>query len=214
MTTRMNRDDLDVSRPEIVVTDDKLTVNHGVVDHGLSVDTSVAADPVLSSPGQSRGTWLSIAAVIILAFVTAFVVVGVLIGGEDTDVVTQPRAQAPAAGQVAPDSPLELTIEPPARVVAGKAASFVVNYQAGTGQFAGSTEEWGDDVGTSSVSQGACDPAAATTGPLQGRYTVTHTWGKPGTYTIDLGVTSFTCVGSEARTTEASRSLTVQVAAP
>jgi hypothetical protein len=117
-----------------------------------------------------------------------------------------------AAGPVVPD-PLGLDVTVPTDVVAGQPATLVVRYTDGAGTFSGSTEEWGDDVGTSSLAEDICPAPAAAAAPVQGSYTATHTWAKPGSYPVKVAVSSYTCVDGAAVLEEATTTVTVEVAA-
>jgi hypothetical protein len=96
-------------------------------------------------------------------------------------------------------------------VVAGAPATFVVHYTDGAGTFAGSTEDWGDAVGASSVSLGQCT-AAAPASAATGSYDATHTWTKPGTYQVTLAAASYTCVDGAAVPEQVTKTLQVVVA--
>lgn len=127
------------------------------------------------------------------------------------------QAKVPPAAQPAGPAPLSLEVTAPAtQVVAGQAATFEVRWADGAGTFSGSTEEWGDDVGASSLQEGRCDTATASDAATSGSYAVTHTWMTPGTYTVKLGVSSYTCTGGaagDALVENAEKTLTVVVAA-
>ena len=181
---------------------------------GLEVSSAEAAVSPRSGPPARRpvGPWVVAAVVVVLA-VGAVVAAGLALGrGADDAVVAEPADQSPARGPVVP-APLTMTVVMPASVVAGRLATIEVRYAGGHGQFGGSTEDWGDGVGTSSLRQGACDtvPAAAT--PLSGSYRLTHTWDRPGTYTVQLGVSAYACAGASAVEEQAGKKLTVTVAA-
>ena len=89
---------------------------------------------------------------------------------------------------------------------------FTVTWSDGTGFFSGTSEEWGDGVGTSSVQEGTC-PSTQAPGALSDTYGVTHTFTSPGTYTVTLGVHSWTCSGATAVQEQATVVHTVEVAA-
>ncbi len=130
-------------------------------------------------------------------------------GGED-EVLTRP---APAAAEPAPPAELSLSVEVPDQVVAGSTATIVVRYDDGVGIFSGSTEEWGDGIGTSSLQESRCG-ATDTTAPAQGTYRARHTWAEPGTYTLTVGVSSYTCSGGTSSEEQASTTVDVVVTAP
>jgi hypothetical protein len=144
--------------------------------------------------------------------VLALVVAGWLLlrGGDDSQVATEPGTGAPEPAAVAP---LSLTVDVPTDAVAGRPAGLVVHYADGAGVFGGSTEEWGDDVGTSSLAEDICPAPAAAAAPVQGSYTATHTWAKPGSYPVKVAVSSYTCVDGAAVLEEATTTVTVEVAA-
>ena len=125
---------------------------------------------------------------------------------------TSPDRRNSLDGRVGPAP--RITIEAPATVVAGKPATFTVNYALTNGRLSGSVEEWGDGVGGGSAKQERCESSAQTAGPTSGRYSVTHTWSRPGTYDVVLGVNTYTCVGTQSRDSKAFRTLPVTVVAP
>jgi hypothetical protein len=129
------------------------------------------------------------------------------------DVVAEPAQRSTTAPSAPAPAPLTLSVTLPAPVVAGQPAEITVRYADGDGRFGGSTEEWGDGVGGASAKQGPC-AAGAGFGPLEGSYTATHTWTRPGTYTVAIGVSSYTCTGTAAVVEQASRSVAVRVTAP
>ena len=134
-------------------------------------------------------------------------------GGDATVATTAPPAAKPAAPAV--PAPLIVQVDVPAQVVAGRPATLVVHYADGAGIFSGSTEDWGDQVGTSSVSEGACPATAAAPAPaLSSGYAPRHTWAKPGTYPVTVGVSTYTCVSGAAVQEQASTTVQVVVAAP
>ena len=157
-------------------------------------------------PAQPRRR-LVVALAALLALVLAAVLVSVLVlgGGDEPVRATQP----PAAGPVAPAA-LGMTVEVPDTVVAGQPAEVVIRWTDGEGVFSGTSEDWGDGVGTSSLAQDQCtgvatDRAAADT------YRVAHTWSEPGSYQVALGVTTYVCTGGSAVQEDVSKTVTVQV---
>jgi hypothetical protein len=88
-----------------------------------------------------------------------------------------------------------------------------VHYADGTGVFSGSTEEWGDEVGTSSLAEATCPSPAPAATPLQGTYQATHTWAAAGSYPVKVAVSSYTCVDGAPVLEQATTTLTVEVAA-
>ena len=87
-----------------------------------------------------------------------------------------------------------------------------MRWSDGEGVFSGSTEEWGDGIGASSLAQDRCT-GVATDQPAAGNYSVTHTWSEAGTYQVVLGVASYTCQAGAAVPEEASKTVTVEVVA-
>lgn len=209
MAAHMNRDRLEVSRPDVVVVQDAPSIIPGptLIDDGK--DPSGNPTTGGGEPNSNRPRlWLALAGVLVLlaaGWSFAFFRAG------ESAVVVQPGK--PGSGSAAGSTALKVTVEPPGNITAGKPARFTVNYEAGQGRFAGSVEEWGDGVGaSSSAGQRACQAAASpSAAPLKGRYTVTHTWAEPGTYTVVLGVNTSFCIGDQPREETASRSLTVTV---
>ena len=118
-------------------------------------------------------------------------------------------AQTAGAGSVAPP-PLTVTVTAPPRVVAGERAEFTLRWSDGEGIFSGTSEDWGDGVGVSSLAQQACDLAPAA-GRAGGEVTVRHTFTAPGPYTLVLGVSTYTCSGAEAVTETATETVQVDV---
>jgi hypothetical protein len=158
----------------------------------------------------SRGMLAGLAVLVVLALVLAGWLL--LRGGDDSQVSTTPGA---GAQQPAAIAPLSLTVDPVVGAEVGQPATLVVHYADGTGVFAGSTEEWGDDVGTSSLAEDVCpspspSPAAA---PLKGTYQATHTWAAPGSYPVKVAVSSYTCVDGAPVVEQATTTVTVEVAA-
>lgn len=200
MTTGMNnaRDRLEVSGPDVVVVHDRPAA-------GLTV--TGAPEP----PRSSGRRWLLIAALLVLAVAAA--VLAFLVSGDD-NVATEPATQSqPKAAGATAGRPL-ITIESPATVVAGQPATFTVNYELMDAKFSGSIEEWGDGVGVGSAKQERCESSAQTAGPSSGRYSASHTWTRPGTYEVVLGVQTYSCSGTESRDAKATRTLSVTVVAP
>jgi hypothetical protein len=127
----------------------------------------------------------------------------------DDPVRTTPATAA--AGPAVPD-PLGLDVTAPTDAVAGRPATLVVRYTDGAGTFSGSTEEWGDEVGTSSLTEAQC-ATGATDGPASGTYRATHTWSEPGSYTVKVAVSSYTCDTGGPVEEQATTTVTVVVGA-
>jgi len=132
-----------------------------------------------------------------------------LAGGGDPVVVA--KSDPPAAGRPAGLQSLGLVVDAPASVAAGEPARFTVSFTDGAGIFSGSSEDWGDELATSSRKQGRCGPGAAASPPAAGTYTLRHTWSEPGTYSVVIGVATYTCADGSAVAEEAARTLTVEV---
>jgi len=163
-------------------------------------------DPPRARPG--RGMLAGLAALVVLALVLAgWLLLG---GGDDSQVSTTPGA---GAQQPAAIAPLSLTVDPVVGAVVGQPATLVVHYADGTGVFGGSTEEWGDDVGTSSLAEDICPSPSPAAAPLKGTYQATHTWAAPGSYPVKVAVSSYTCVDGAPVLEQASTTVTVEVAA-
>ena len=156
---------------------------------------------------------LLVGLVALLALVLAVTVVLVLVlGGDDEPEVT---TRTPAAADPGGPAPLGLTVEVPQQVVAGLPASLMVRWTDGEGVFNGSTEEWGDGVGTSSLAQESCSASAtaAQSSPSAGRYAASHTWTEPGTYQVTIGVASYLCRDGTATQEDARTTVSVEVLA-
>jgi hypothetical protein len=195
METREGRD-LEVRRgPEVVV----------------GTGTSAGEHPVDGPPPVRPRRRLVVGLVALLALVLAVTVVLVLVlGGDDEPEVT---TRTPAAADPGGPAPLGLTVEVPDEVVADQPAELVVRWTDGEGVFSGSTEEWGDGVGTSSLAQDSCaaSATAAQDRPSAGRYTASHTWAEPGTYRVTIGVASYLCESGTATQEDAQTTVSVEV---
>ncbi len=145
------------------------------------------------------GVALVLVATVALAFWTS--------GGDD---VTAGTTTPSAAGSDVPAA-LGMSVDVPARVVAGEEASLTVRWSDGTGIFSGTSEEWGDGIGTSSLSQGRCEPGAPPAEVVGGTYAVPHTWSEPGTYTVVLGVATYVCDDGSAVEEQVTEPVTVEV---
>jgi hypothetical protein len=188
----------------------------------LEVQTS-EPDVVLSSPlapyppvvlEPARGTRLSLAIIAVVALLASAVGIAVaaVVSGSDDDAVVQPQSQQPAAVP-APPAALSVTADGPASVAVGERARITVTYTDGSGIFSGTSEEWGDGVGTSSLQEGRCSAPAEPAGSLSDSYQVTHRWTEPGTYSLVLGVNTYTCQGTTAVQEHATTMLIVKVLA-
>jgi hypothetical protein len=157
-------------------------------------------------PGLRRAVLAGVAVGVLLAAALG----GWLATRGDDPVRTTPAPAA--AGPVVPE-PLALDVTVPTDVVAGQPATLVVTYTDGAGTFSGSTEEWGDDVGTSSLTEGRC-ATGATDVPASGSYDATHTWSKAGSYAVKVAVSSYTCDTGTPVEEQASTTVTVVVGTP
>lgn len=188
------------------------------VQHGPGVTVSTSGAP--AAPGVEHAAdgppplrprrRLVVGLAALLALVLAVTVVLVLVlGGDDEPEVT---TRTPAADPGGP-APLGLTVEVPDQVVAGQPARLVVRWADGEGVFSGSTEEWGDGVGTSSLAQDSCaaSATAAQGRPSAGRYAASHTWAEPGTYQVTIGVASYLCEDGTATQEDARTTVSVEV---
>lgn len=174
------------------------------VSHGQPEIRHEAAQAAPRSPAARVAKVL--AGVLVGLLVAAFLLLWLLRGGGDDAV----RAGVPV-GKPAAVQELGLTVSAPETAVAGQAASFTVAWTDGTGVFSGTTEEWGDGVGASSLSQAGCPQAASSEQAGGGTYDVSHTFTEPGTYSVVLGVSTYTCQAGAAVTEDASRTLQVEV---
>ena len=176
-----------------------------------AVDGPPPAHPAASTPPARPRRRLVVGLAALLALVLAVIVVLVLIlGGDDEPEVT---TRTPAAADPGGPAPLGLTVEVPDEVVAGQPAELVVRWTDGEGVFSGSTEEWGDGVGTSSLAQDSCAASATATQdrPSAGRYTASHTWAEPGTYRVTIGVASYLCESGTTTQEDAQTTVSVEV---
>ena len=195
MTTRENAG-VTVSSPDIVV---------------LNSTSPPPAAPT-SPPGRSssrRRAAMIIAALVAVAGIA--LVVAALLDGDEQAVAT-PVAQVPADAPGAPE-PLVVRAEGPASATVGEPVEFRVTYSDGSGTFSGTSEDWGDGVGTSSLREGQCTAADVAPDALSDSYRLSHTWTEPGTYTVTLGVHSYACKGTTAVQDQATQTLTLQVLA-
>ena len=169
------------------------------------------APPVLLEPRGARLP-LAIMAVLVLLASAVGIAVAAVISGSDDNSVAQPQSQQPA-DVPAPPAALSVTANGPASVAVGEPATITVTYTDGSGIFSGTSEEWGDGVGTSSLQQGSCSAPAEPAGSLSDSYQVKHEWTEPGTYSLVLGVNTYTCRGTTAVQESATAMLVVKVLA-
>lgn len=165
-----------------------------------------SADPDGPPPAPPRRRLvIGLAALLALALVAVLVLV-LALGGDDEPVKASPP---PAAGPAEP-ADLGMTVELPETVVAGESAEIVVRWTDGEGVFSGTSEDWGDGVGTSSLAQDQCT-GVATDRRSADSYQLTHAWSEPGSYQVVLGVTTYTCTDGSAVQEDVSKTVTVQV---
>lgn len=207
---RMNNpaDRLEATGPDVVVIHD---APPEVINSSATPPRSDDLGLTESAQSSSRRRLMLITGLLALALIAALLVV--FLPGDD-EVATQPGNQTQPKAPAAQPAEPRITIEAPASVVAGQPAAFTVNYELPSGRFSGSIEEWGDGIGAGSAKQERCETTAQTSGPSSGRYSVSHTWAKAGTYEVTLGVNTYTCSGTTPSEAKASRTLTVTVLAP
>ena len=195
MTTRENAG-VQVSAPDIVVSSATLTP---------PVPPPIAPD----RPSSRRPAVLIVAALVAVAL--GAVVAAAVLDGDDR-AATIPAAQQPAGVPAASD-PLVVRADGPASATVGEPVAFSVTYSDGSGIFSGTSEDWGDGIGTSSLREGRCSAADPAPDALSGTYGLTYTWTEPGTYTVTVGVHSYSCRGTTAVQDQATQTLTVRVLA-
>ena len=169
------------------------------------------ASPMLE-PARNPRLPLAIIAVLILLASAVGIAVAAVVSGSDDNSVAQPQSQQPADVPV-PPAALSVTADGPASVGVGEQATITVTYTDGSGIFSGTSEEWGDGVGTSSLQEGRCSAPAEPAGSLSGSYQVKHRWTEAGTYSLVLGVNTYTCRGTTAVQEHATTMLIVKVLA-
>jgi len=170
------------------------------------------APPTMLEPPRSARLPLAIIAVLILLASAVGIAVAAIVSGGDDNSVAQPQSQQPADVR-APPAALSVTADGPASVTVGELATITVTYTDGSGIFSGTSEEWGDGVGTSSLQEGRCSAPAEPAGSLSDSYQVKHRWAEPGTYSLVLGVNAYTCRGTTAVQEKATTMLIVKVLA-
>ena len=188
------------------VDDAPVVVAPSTTPPDLPVVLGTTPDP----PSGSRRR-LVVALVAVLVVVVAAVAGWLLLRDDGGTASTRTPAANNAGGPVVP-ARLRIQVDAPAQVVAGAPATFVVHYTDGAGTFAGSTEDWGDAIGASSVSLGQCT-AATPASAVDGTFTADHTWSTPGTYQVTLSAASYTCVDGSAVPEQVTKTLQVVVAA-
>jgi hypothetical protein len=184
-----------------------------VHEDDLAVSSELPADhPARSGRTRTRRRRRYVLPVAVLAAGGVVALWVALAGGGDETVTARPPAGSAAAPAPAD---LEVAVTGPAAAVAGEPARFEVSYTDGEGVFAGGSEEWGDEQGASSVTQGRCDGAdAPTASALDSAYAASHVFEAPGTYTVVVEVTTYTCVDGAPKPETARATTTVAVTAP
>lgn len=190
---------------ERLADDRPVVVHHDAVPAGL--ERSVVPLPPAPSR-QGPGLRRAVLAGLAIGVLVAAALGGWLAGRGDEAVTTVPAAAAPAA-----PAGLSLEVTAPTHAVAGQASTLVVTYADGAGTFSGSTEEWGDEVGTSSLREASC-AVGATDAPAAGTYRAPHTWAEAGTYVVRVAVSSYTCSSGTPVEEQAATTVTVVVDAP
>jgi hypothetical protein len=172
-------------------------------------DLPVVLGATPEAPRRSRRRLVVALGAVVVLLVVA--VAGWLLLRDDGGTASTRTPAANAGGPAVP-APLRIQVDAPAQVVAGSPATFVVHYTDGAGTFAGSTEDWGDAIGASSVSLGQCTTATPASA-ASGTFNADHTWSTPGTYQVTLSAASYTCVGGSAVPEQVTKTLQVVVAA-
>ena len=188
--------EVDRSEPDIVVSS--------------SFTPSPPAQPMVLESPRARLPLAIIVFLVLLVSAVGIAVAAVVAGNSDS--IAEPQAQQPAAVPAAPAA-LSVTADGPASVTVGETATITVTYSDGSGIFSGTSEEWGDGVGVSSVREGRCSASAEEPGALSDSYQLTHRWTEPGTYSLVLGVNTYACRGTTAVPEKATTMLTVTVLA-
>jgi hypothetical protein len=149
-----------------------------------------------------------IAAALVAAMGIAAATAAFLVGndGDTLTPVAEQAADVPPAAE-----PLVVRADTPTSATVGQPVRISVAYTDGSGIFSGTSEEWGDGVGASSQREGRCTAAAPAPRELSDTYVVTHRWSRPGTYTMTLGVSTYTCRGTTAVQDHATQTVTVHV---
>lgn len=194
-----DRSDVGTRRePDVVVT----TTSPVVVSRPTPGEPGRPGD-VPQPPRRGLAVLLVAGLVLVVGLTLALALV---IGGDDVEAT-------PAGGAAAPPAPTELgmAVDPVGTVVAGEPATLTVRWADNDGIFGGTSEEWGDGVGTSSLSESRCEDVAVPAGPAAGTYDLTHTWSEPGTYAVVLGVTTYTCADGSATEEQVTTPVTVEV---
>ena len=209
MTTRDDRDlGVEVKTADVQVSHDELTVITSLPESRPPSDPPGTPASPTGPSGRSRVVRM-IAAVVVLGLAAAVIAI-VIMNGSDAKTSTKLGGKPV---NPAPSGVLAAQVVAPSKLAVGKPARFHVSYTDGKGILAGSFEDWGDGVGTSSVQQANCATSPPTAKPLTGSYVVRHVWRTAGTYTVKLGVTSYTCTSGKALMEQSAKTLTVTVAA-
>ena len=171
-----------------------------------------AERPTVIDPPRGARPPLAVIAILVLLVSAVGIAVAAVVAGSNDDSVAKPQRQQPA-DVPAPPAGLAVTADGPVSVTVGEQATVTVTYTDGSGIFSGTSEEWGDGVGTSSVREGRCSATAEVPGSLSDSYQVKHAWTEPGTYSLVLGVHTYTCRGTTAVQEQSTTTLTVKVLA-
>jgi hypothetical protein len=194
--------------------DTRDSVDVHTVEPDIVVSTAFAPhdQTMVEVPSPRPRLPLILTTCVLLAGVAVGAAVAGVLAGDDGSAVAQPEAQQPA-DVAAPPAALTVSVAGPASATVGEPVDFTVTYADGDGIFAGTSAEWGDDVGTSSVREAQCTAAGGPAGAVGDTYRLAHTWTEPGTYTVVLGVHSYTCQGTTAVRETTTQTLSLQVVA-
>ena len=187
--------------------DRPVVIHHDDVPMRVPAPRDHPEAPRRPGPGLRRAVLAGIAAGVLLAAALG----GWLAPPGDGDDPVAHRAGPVGAGPVVP-APLGLDVTAPTVAIAGPAGRrWWSATPTAPASFSGSTEDWGDGVGTSSLTAGPraavrrSRPAApaAPTSP-------THTWSEPGSYPVTVAVVDRT-PASTGRPSSSTRRTTVTV---
>jgi len=148
--------------------------------------------------------------VVLFAITLTGAAAAAIYGGDGSDEAVAPPGEQVVQVPTAPD-PLVVRVDGPGSATVGQPVELSVTYSDGSGIFSGTSEEWGDGIGASSIREGQCTAAAPAPDALADTYGLTHTWTEPGTYTVAVGVTSYSCREGAAVQEKATETLTVKV---
>lgn len=114
--------------------------------------------------------------------------------------ITAPPTTPPLAP--AADGALAVRLLPPtAEVTAGQPVTFTLEYADGNGGLVGTVEDFGDG-GLGGLKISNCRDSEKN--PSAGAKDLTHTWTKPGTYQVQVTVTTLSCAQGQEDVTATS----------